>query len=243
MTDTRARPHSDAAATPPARRPLQLWLPIAAGLAVALYFLLAYPNVRHNAQHLALTTLTPILVGIALGLWLSGGGRGVARLALTGSAAVLVVVSALVYAGPLVFGHTQGHDMAPAFVAATDTPAPASTAAPAAAPARQGAFNHQAGTDTVSGTAVLGRTSDGQWVLRLQGLAATPGPDLYVYLSDVAAPTSRAEVMSGLEVSKLKATNGDTNYPLPAGTDVSRLKSAVIYCKSFSVIFGYATLS
>jgi hypothetical protein len=243
MTDTRSRPQADVAATRPARRQIQLWLPIAAGLAVALYFLLAYPNVRHNAQNLALTTLTPILVGIALGLWLSGSGRGVARLALTGAAAILVVVSTLVYAGPLVFGHTQAHDMAPVFVAATVTPAPASTAAPASVAARQGAFNHQAGTDTVSGTAVLGQTSNGQWVLRLQGLNATPGPDLYVYLSNVAAPTSRAEVMSGLEVSKLKATNGDTNYPLPVGTEVSQLKSAVIYCKSFSVIFGYATLS
>lgn len=243
MTDAQIRPQADAATTRPARRQTQLWLPIAAGPAVALYCVLAYPNMRHNAQNLALTTLTPILVGIALGLWLSGSGRGVARLALTGVGAVFVVVSALVYAGPLVFGHTQGHDMAPVFVAATVTLAPASTAAPASISARQGAFNHQAGTDTVSGTAVLGQTSDGQWVLRLQGLNATPGPDLYVYLSTVAAPSSRAEVMSGLEVSKLKATNGNTNYPLPVGTEVSQFTSAVIYCRSFSVIVGYATLS
>lgn len=49
--------------------------------------------------------------------------------------------------------------------------------------------------------------------------------------------------MSGLEVSTLKATSGDQNYTLPAGTDPAKYKAVVIYCKSFSVIFGYANLT
>jgi hypothetical protein len=49
--------------------------------------------------------------------------------------------------------------------------------------------------------------------------------------------------MRGLEVGKLKATAGETNYTLPAGLDLGQFKAVVIYCKSFNVIFGYANLA
>ena len=49
--------------------------------------------------------------------------------------------------------------------------------------------------------------------------------------------------MDSAEVGKLQATTGGSNYELAATTDITQFKSVVIYCKSFSVIFGYANLS
>jgi len=80
-------------------------------------------------------------------------------------------------------------------------------------------------------------------VLRLEQLQATPGPDLFVYLSPVTSPTTADQVMCGLEVGKLKATAGETTYTLPAGLNLGQFKAVVIYCKSFGVIFGYANLA
>ena len=106
-----------------------------------------------------------------------------------------------------------------------------------------GTFDHRAGPETVSGTAILGSTETNSAVLRLEQLQATPGPDLFVYLSPVTSPTTADQVMRGLEVGKLKATAGETNYTLPAGLDLGQFKAVVIYCKSFNVIFGYANVA
>ena len=50
-------------------------------------------------------------------------------------------------------------------------------------------------------------------------------------------------MIDGVETGKLKATTGASNYELAATTDITKYKSVVIYCKSFSVVFGYANLS
>jgi hypothetical protein len=41
----------------------------------------------------------------------------------------------------------------------------------------------------------------------------------------------------------LKATHGNSNYALPDSLDLGTYRSVVVYCRSFSVIFGYANLS
>ena len=143
----------------------------------------------------------------------------------------------------------MAHDAAPSFASsatATHTAAPgagASATIPASPATRKGTFDHRAGPETVSGTAILGSTDTNTAVLRLEQLQATPGPDLYVYLSPATSPTTADQVMRGLEVGKLKATTGETNYALPAGLDLGQFRAVVIYCKSFSVIFGYANLA
>lgn len=104
-----------------------------------------------------------------------------------------------------------------------------------------GDFNNQ-GAEPVSGKATLGKTSDGKLVLRFENLKSANGPDLYVYLTKDAAPTTADQIKAGFEVGKLKATEGNLNYELDSKLDISQYKSAVIYCKSFSAIFGYASL-
>ena len=45
-----------------------------------------------------------------------------------------------------------------------------------------------------------------------------------------------------LNLGKLKATDGAFNYEIPASVDVSKVKSAVVWCRQFAVRFTHATL-
>ncbi len=220
----------------------------AVGVAVAL--LIAFPNLMSNPAYLALVMLTPLLGGASFALRVSGVRRslpGQTANVVRAALAVVVVLDLVAFVLPIFIQGQTGHDTAPVFVAPTapaTQPATSATATPAIR-TLSGQFDPHSGShgDSVSGTAILGVTADGSAVLRLQNLKATNGPDLYVYLSKVSSPTASAQVMNGLEVSKLKATSGDSNYTLPAGTDITQFKSAAVYCKSFSTLFGYANLA
>ena len=73
-------------------------------------------------------------------------------------------------------------------------------------------------------------------VLRLENLKVTNGPDLYVYLS----PDKSASDFVNL--GKLKANNGNQNYNIPPGTDLTNYDNVLIWCKAFSVLFGSVEL-
>ena len=77
---------------------------------------------------------------------------------------------------------------------------------------------------------------DGSRILRLENLHVTNGPDLYVYLS----PDNSASDF--VNIGKLKANNGNQNYEIPAGTDLSKYDTVLIWCRPFSVLFGSAEL-
>jgi len=79
--------------------------------------------------------------------------------------------------------------------------------------------------------------SDGNNVLRLENFKATNGPDLYVYL---ATDNNASEFVN---LGKLKANNGNQNYNIPENTDLEKYNKVLIWCKSFSVLFGNADLS
>ena len=109
----------------------------------------------------------------------------------------------------------------------------------------RGAF---ADRDTIhrgSGTATLLRGPDGKSHLRLDSFRVTNGPDLFVYLTPAPSPGSHEDVTAGgaLQVGRLKAAEGAFAYALPAGTDLSRFRSAVIYCFQFRTIFSVAPLA
>jgi hypothetical protein len=119
---------------------------------------------------------------------------------------------------------------------ATPTPASANPRILAAGTFRDGDPGHNG-----RGIARLGTTADGQVVLRFENFSVTGGPDLVVILSTDPGG-SRGSVSSGLNLGALKATDGNQNYTVPAGTDVSKFRSVIIYCKSFPTVFAYATL-
>jgi hypothetical protein len=227
---------------------LTFWGFLMVGVVIAAVFVIRYPSLLTNPMNLALTTLTPIVVGMALGVQFSGLGRRLSGSMVNGvraAAGILIALDLIVYAGPLFISGGVGHDTAPAFVS-TATSAQATGATATTAPAAttlSGAFDHRAGVDTVAGNATLGKTSDGRVLLRFENLNSANGPDLHVYLSRQVSPATTQQVMDGVEVGTLKATTGASNYELAATTDIAQFKSVVIYCKSFSVVFGYANLS
>jgi hypothetical protein len=79
-------------------------------------------------------------------------------------------------------------------------------------------------------------------VLRFESFPVTNGPDLHVFLSRAARSVSHDEVYHGVYVGKLKASEGAFNYELPPGTDVAAMRSVVVYCVPFRVIFTSAPL-
>jgi hypothetical protein len=43
-------------------------------------------------------------------------------------------------------------------------------------------------------------------------------------------------------MGRLKANIGNQNYPIPAGTDMTKYDTVLIWCRAFSVLFGSADL-
>jgi hypothetical protein len=88
------------------------------------------------------------------------------------------------------------------------------------------------------GTARLIETSPGAFTVRLEDFAVRNGPDLYVYLS----PSADGYARTAVELGRLKADRGNQNYRVPAGADLGRARSVVIWCKQFGVLFATAPL-
>ncbi|MEX2274111.1 MAG: DM13 domain-containing protein [Actinomycetota bacterium] len=94
-----------------------------------------------------------------------------------------------------------------------------------------------------SGRALVVELPDGSRLLRLEDLDVSNGPDLRVYLS--TAPGDATEAAFGedfVDLGGLKGNQGDQNYPIASDVDVARYRSAVVWCKRFSVGFGAAGL-
>jgi len=71
-----------------------------------------------------------------------------------------------------------------------------------------------------------------------------PGPKFHVYLvpeQNVAPSTNVARTMY-VDLGRLKAFKGSQNYPVPAGIDLARYPSVVIWCEQFGVLISPATL-
>jgi hypothetical protein len=107
---------------------------------------------------------------------------------------------------------------------------------------RQGQFKDADSVHKGSGTATFYQRPDGTYLLSFEDFAVCCGPDLYVFLAGNPAPTSQADLGDYLELSSLKASTGNQEYEIPAGTDLSQINSIVIYCKPFQVIISTATL-
>ena len=95
-----------------------------------------------------------------------------------------------------------------------------------------------------SGQAIIFSAPGGGHLLRLENLDVTNGPALHVIISPHADPTRGNEVkLPGYaDLGPLKGNRGNQNYTIPADVDIGAIKSVVIYCKPFSVVFSVATL-
>ncbi|MBT8417219.1 MAG: DM13 domain-containing protein [Silicimonas sp.] len=96
-----------------------------------------------------------------------------------------------------------------------------------------------------TGTARLVALAGGGHEVQLTSFEVTNGPDLEVWLSAHPDPENSADVSGSEWVSlgQLKGNVGDQAYQVPEGTDLSQVKSVVIWCEQFGVLFSPAALA
>lgn len=118
------------------------------------------------------------------------------------------------------------------------------SAAVSGLPLARGAFSDRDAVHRGSGLATVLRDPAGTLLLQLSDFRVTNGPDLYVYLTPSAAPSSHDDVTRGaLQLGPLKAPEGGFAYTLPPGADPAAYRAAVIYCLQFRTIFSVAPLA
>lgn len=97
-----------------------------------------------------------------------------------------------------------------------------------------------------SGRATIYQEQDGNLVLRLTNFKTSNGPDVHVILiaakdADDDANFLKSDIQR-VELGKLKGNEGDQNYEIPAGTDLTKFQTVSIYCVRFNANFGAAPL-
>jgi hypothetical protein len=96
---------------------------------------------------------------------------------------------------------------------------------------------------TVTGTATTYRLQDGQRLLRLEDFESTNGPDLFVYLTAAGAGDDDDVLdVDFVDLGVLSGNIGNQNYVIPAGVDLDRYTTVVIWCRRFTSSFGVADL-
>ena len=87
----------------------------------------------------------------------------------------------------------------------------------------------------VAGKALIVQVGD-QKILRFEDLQTINGPDLHIYLS------TELDAGDAVDLGSIRATEGNVNYTIPAGTDTSKYRNVLIWCRPFGVLFSYAQL-
>lgn len=73
------------------------------------------------------------------------------------------------------------------------------------------------------------------YTLVLENFKTDAGPDLRVYLAEDRAVTNFIQISD-------KVQNGNVVYDIPSDIDLKKRNHVLIWCKSFSVLFGAAEL-
>lgn len=95
------------------------------------------------------------------------------------------------------------------------------------------------------GMATVFQLPEGKKVLRLTNFETSNGPDVHVYLVGANDAADNAAVTNAgfIDLGSIKGNQGDQNYDLPAGTNLSKYRAVTIWCARFKVNFGTASLS
>ena len=96
-----------------------------------------------------------------------------------------------------------------------------------------------------SGNARLVKKSNGSFEIQLSNFEVMNGPDLRVYVSSTSAIEKSSDVTASnwTNLGTLKGNKGDQIYSLPTDININEVKSVVIWCEAFSVLFSAAALN
>lgn len=128
-------------------------------------------------------------------------------------------------------------------VATEKVPAPEKPAAERKALAR-GMFVHANPSDPIHYG--KGRVTVYEGLLHLEpDFEVGPGPAFHVYLVPEAevVPSTNVERSMYVDLGRLKAFKGSQNYEVPAGVEIAKFGSVVIWCEKFGVLISPARLS
>ena len=95
-------------------------------------------------------------------------------------------------------------------------------------------------TQKTTGAAVLVERRDGTRVLHLRHFRTRAAPDLFVHLVPRASPAG--EIWGGVVLDSLYTSYGESSYTVPAGFDLGRSPTVVIWCGACHVAFAAAVL-
>ncbi len=87
----------------------------------------------------------------------------------------------------------------------------------------------------VTGKALLVQVGE-EKIVRFENLKTINGPDLRIYLS---AGLNADDIV---DLGAIRATEGNVNYAVPAGTDTTKYNNVLIWCRTFGILFSYAQL-
>lgn len=99
---------------------------------------------------------------------------------------------------------------------------------------RTGIFNNGP-YGSVSGEAKILMTGS-RYELKLMNFNSSNGPDLRVYLAKEMMPVNY------IDLGPLKATGGNQVYEIPGMPDLAQYKYALVHCRQFNHLFGWALL-
>jgi hypothetical protein len=135
----------------------------------------------------------------------------------------------------------EAQSSAPTQAPATAQPAPQAKAQPQ--PLSRGTFIHANPKDPVH----WGRGSVAVYdnvVFLEQNFEVGPGPKYHVYLVPNASIRNEAGVKGSMfiDLGRLRAFKGSQGYQIPAGVDLAKYPSVVIWCEAFGVLISPADL-
>lgn len=88
---------------------------------------------------------------------------------------------------------------------------------------------------SVSGTAAI-YFQNNQYLLALEGVSISNGPDLHVYVSKEILP------VNFIDLGRLQSTMGNQVYTITGNPDFTQYKYALIHCQRYNHLFGSAEL-
>jgi hypothetical protein len=79
-------------------------------------------------------------------------------------------------------------------------------------------------------------TMDNKFILALENVVISNGPDLHVYISKEVQPVNY------IDLGRLQSTMGNQLYNIPGNPDFTQYKYALIHCQRYNHLFGSAEL-
>ncbi|MBI4121257.1 MAG: DM13 domain-containing protein [Parcubacteria group bacterium] len=73
-------------------------------------------------------------------------------------------------------------------------------------------------------------------VVRYEDFETINGPDLHVYLA------TTLDAKEFVDLGPIKGTQGNINYTIPSGADISKYRYVMYWCVPFRVLFNYAEI-